>query len=80
MHCSFTGKWAEPILIVSFRTQQWPILHTAAAGVVMENWYSITASQITNKALDPPVRHALAVIVKTTVSHHVQRCVFEISE
>ncbi|KAG8221515.1 acyl-CoA dehydrogenase/oxidase C-terminal [Butyriboletus roseoflavus] len=80
MHRSFTGRGVEPIPIISFRTQQWPILNAVAVSVVMEIWYSTTVSQITNEALDPPIRHAFAVIVKTTVSRHVQRCVFEVSE
>jgi acyl-CoA oxidase len=80
MHRSLTGKGAGPIPIISFRTQQWPILHAVAVSLVMENWYTIAASQTTNESLDPRVRHGLAVIVKTTVCRHVQRCVSEVAE
>ena len=80
MHRSLTGKGAGPIPIISFRTQQWPILHAVAVSLVMENWYAITASQTTNESLDPRVRHGLAVIVKTTVCRHVQRCISEVAE
>ena len=80
MHRSLTGKGTGPIPIVSFRTQQWPILHAVAVSLVMENWYNLTASRSTNESLDPRVRHGLAVIVKTTVCRHVQRCVSEVVE
>lgn len=80
MHRSLTGKGPEPVPIISFRTQQWPILHAVAVSMVMENWYSITASRAADDALDPRVRHGLAVIVKTTVARHVQRCVSEVAE
>ncbi|KAH0828639.1 acyl-CoA oxidase [Lanmaoa asiatica] len=80
MHRSFTGKGAVPVPIISFRTQQWPILHAVSVSFMIENWYSITASQITNESIDPRVRHGLAVIVKATISRHVQRCVSEVSE
>ncbi|KAH0828679.1 acyl-CoA oxidase [Lanmaoa asiatica] len=65
MHRSFTGKGAVPIPIISFRTQQWPVLHAVA---------------ITNESVDPRVRHGLAVIAKATISRHVQRCTSEVSE
>jgi acyl-CoA oxidase len=80
MHRALTEKGAPSIPIISFRTQQWPILHAVAVSLVMENWYTITASQATNESLDSRVRHGLAVVVKTTVCRHVQRCVSEVAE
>ena len=80
MHRSLTGKRSEPIPIISFRTQQWPILHAVATSLVLENWYPIAAHQTTNESVDPRVRHGVAVIVKTTVCRQAQRCASEISE
>ncbi|KAH0828678.1 acyl-CoA oxidase [Lanmaoa asiatica] len=74
------GRAQCPVPIISFRTQQWPVLHAVAVSFMIENWYSITASQITNESVDPRVRHGLAVIVKATISRHVQRCISEVSE
>ncbi|KAF9223155.1 acyl-CoA oxidase [Gyrodon lividus] len=80
MHRSLTGKGVEPIPIISFRTQQWPIAHAVAVGLVMNNWYPIAARQTTDKSLDHRVRHGLAVIVKTTTCRHFQRCIPEVAE
>jgi len=80
MHRSLTGKGVGPIPIISFRTQQWPILHAVATSLVIDNWYSITASESANESLDSRIRHGLAVVVKTTVCRHVQRCVSEVAE
>ncbi|KIJ62260.1 hypothetical protein HYDPIDRAFT_30524 [Hydnomerulius pinastri MD-312] len=80
MHRSLTGKGVEPTPIISFRTQQWPIAHATAVGLVMSNWYPIAAKQTTDKSLDHRVRHGLAVIVKTTACRHFQRCVPEVAE
>ena len=80
MHRSLTGKGAGPIPIISFRTQQWPILHAVAVSLVLENWYSVARGQAMNASLDPRIRHGLSVIVKTTMCRHAQRCVAEVSE
>ncbi|TFK24107.1 acyl-CoA oxidase [Coprinopsis marcescibilis] len=73
------GKMNEPTPIISFRTQQWPIAHCTAAAMVLDNWYP----RIVNFAMsqrDPRLRHAFAVIAKTTICRHFQRCVPEIAE
>ncbi|KIK96164.1 hypothetical protein PAXRUDRAFT_32549 [Paxillus rubicundulus Ve08.2h10] len=80
MHRSLTGKGVKPVPIISFRTQQWPIAHATAVGLVMNNWYPIAARQTTDKSLDHRVRHGLAVIVKTTACRHFQRCIPEVAE
>ena len=80
MHRSLTGKGPEPIRIITFRTQQWPVMHAVAVGLVLENWYAVTARRVTDTSLDPRVRHGLAVVVKTTVARHIQRCVYEVAE
>ncbi|KAG9311440.1 acyl-CoA oxidase [Chiua virens] len=81
MHRCITGKASERIPIISFRTQQWPILHAVSVSLVMDNWYSVAIGQITeDPSLDPRVRHGLSVVVKTTLARHASRCVSEISE
>lgn len=80
MHRSLIGKGTVPVPIISFRTQQWPIAHATAVGLVMSNWFPTVAKQSAEKSLNHHVRHALAVIVKTTTCRHFQRCVPEVAE
>ncbi|KAH7915579.1 acyl-CoA oxidase [Hygrophoropsis aurantiaca] len=80
MHRSVLGKGTDPIPILSFRTQQWPIAQATAVAHVMSNWYTVAAKQSLDKSLDHRVKHGLAVIVKTTACRHFQRCVPEVAE
>lgn len=80
MHRSLLGKGTDPVPIISFRTQQWPIAHATAVGLVMSNWFPMVTKQSADKSMDHHVRHGLAVIVKTTTCRHFQRCVPEVSE
>ncbi|KAI5981544.1 acyl-CoA oxidase [Pisolithus albus] len=80
MHRSITSKGNAPLPIISFRTQQWPIIHATAVAHVMSNWYPIAIQQTMDMSLDPRVRHGMAVIVKTTACRHFQRCVPEVAE
>ncbi|EIW75910.1 acyl-CoA oxidase [Coniophora puteana RWD-64-598 SS2] len=79
-HRSLVGKGSEPIPIITFRTQQWPITHAVAVAHVLGAWYPRAAEMSADRSLDPRVRHALAVIVKTTACRQFQRCVPEIAE
>ncbi|KAF5354068.1 hypothetical protein D9756_007236 [Leucocoprinus leucothites] len=74
------GKGNQPTPILSFRTQQWPILHATAAAMVLDNWYPIAIDATGDPSTDHSVRHALAVIAKTTICRHFQRCVPEVAE
>ncbi|KAK2460001.1 hypothetical protein APHAL10511_008007 [Amanita phalloides] len=74
------GKKSTPVPIISFRTQQLPILHATAVSMVMDSWYPVVVRTCMQDNVDPRVRHALAVIVKTTVCRHFQRCVREVAE
>ncbi|EKM77620.1 hypothetical protein AGABI1DRAFT_108106 [Agaricus bisporus var. burnettii JB137-S8] len=74
------GKGDKPYPIFSFRTQQLPVLRATATAIVMDNWYSSLIDAVMDNTLDPNVRHAYAVIGKTTVIRHFQRCVSEVSE
>ncbi|KAG6890035.1 hypothetical protein C0995_012492 [Termitomyces sp. Mi166 len=80
MHRSVVGKRSTPIPIISFRTQQWPIVHATAVGMVMANWFPIVVEQAMKKTTDYRVRHALSVIAKTTICRHFQRCIPEVAE
>ncbi|KAF8632671.1 hypothetical protein AX17_004803 [Amanita inopinata Kibby_2008] len=80
MHRCLTGRGSVPLPIISFRTQQWPILHATAVGIVLANWFPILVKTAMEDIVDRRVRHALAVIVKATVCRHFQRCVPEVAE
>ncbi|KAG6890334.1 hypothetical protein C0992_002317 [Termitomyces sp. T32_za158] len=79
MHRSLVGKRSVPVPIISFRTQQWPIVHAAAVGMVTANWFPVVVKQVMDTT-DHRVRHALSVITKATICRHFQRCVPEVAE
>ncbi|KAF8154610.1 acyl-CoA oxidase [Crassisporium funariophilum] len=80
MHRSLLGKNNDPTPIIGFRTQQWPIAHGVAVGMVMANWFPLAVRHAMEESPDPRIRHAMSVIIKTTVCRHFQRCVPEIAE
>jgi acyl-CoA oxidase len=80
MHRSLLGKNNSPTPIITFRTQQWPIAHATAVGMVMDNWFPIAVRQALEECSDHRIRHAMSVIIKTTVCRHFQRCVPEVAE
>ena len=80
MHRCITGKHNEQVPIISFRTQQWPVAHATAVGMVMASWYPSAVQEAMKSTVDPRVRHAMAVIIKTTICRHFQRCVPEVAE
>lgn len=80
IHRSLVGKGAQPVSILSFRTQQWPMLNAIACSLVMDKWYPQLISQAMEGTADPRVRHALSVVVKATVCRHFQRVVPEVAE
>ncbi|PFH48580.1 hypothetical protein AMATHDRAFT_76654 [Amanita thiersii Skay4041] len=80
MHRCLLGKKQEPVPILSFRTQQWPVLHATAVGLVMSNWFPKAVKFAMADVKDHHVRHAMAVIIKATVCRHFQRCVPEVAE
>lgn len=80
VHRCILGKGDQPTPILSFRTQQWPVLHATATAMVLDCWYPIVIDATMDKFTDPNVRHALAVITKTTICRHFERCVSEVAE
>lgn len=80
MHRCIAGKGSDPLPIISFRTQQWPIVEATAVGMVMDNWFPLVLKAAFESGMDHRVRHAMSVIVKATVCRHFQRSVSEIAE
>ena len=80
MHRSVIGTRNQPTAIISFRTQQWPILNAVAASMVMDNWFPRVVQFAMRETKDHRVRHAMSVIAKATVCRHFQRTVPEIAE
>ena len=80
MHRSLLGKNNTPTPIISFRTQQWPVAHATAVGMVVDNWFPQAIRYAMEECPDHRVRHAMSVIIKTTVCRHFQRCVSEMAE
>ena len=80
MHRCILGKNKTPVPIISFRTQQLPILHATAVALVMASWYPVAINISMESTIDARVRHALAVITKATICRHFQRCVSEVAE
>ena len=79
-HRCILGKHNSPTPIITFRTQQWPIAHATAVGMVMSNWFPIAVREAMENTRDHRVRHAMSVVIKTTVCRHFQRCVPEVAE
>ncbi|KAF9465926.1 acyl-CoA oxidase [Collybia nuda] len=80
MHRCLLGKGDEPVPILTFRTQQWPITHATAVGMVMANWFPQIMQEAMERTPDHRIRHAMSVILKTTVCRHFQRCIPEVAE
>lgn len=80
IHRCILGKNNKPTPIISFRTQQWPILHATAAAMVLDIWYPAAIEATMDRSVHHNIRHAFAVIAKTTICRHFQRCIPEVSE
>ncbi|KAJ5169359.1 uncharacterized protein N7500_002142 [Penicillium coprophilum] len=61
-----------PKPIISFRTQQLPIMHALAQSTVLEPFAHWITAQFSDTSLEFPVRHALAVIFKGAVMQYTQ--------
>ena len=80
LYRSVIGKNASPIPIISFPTQQWPILHGIALSFVLDAWYREVSALIGEACLDRPVQHGLAVTVKTVICRSFQSSAEAIAE
>jgi hypothetical protein len=80
LHRTVTGKSNKNIPIISFRTQQWAVAESTAAGLVYEEFFTAAAQLAFHGTSDPRVRHAMIAITKATIVRHVQRCLSALAE
>ncbi|KAF5366570.1 hypothetical protein D9758_008981 [Tetrapyrgos nigripes] len=80
MHRHVIGTRNASIPVISFRTQQSPIINAVAVAMVMDNWFPRGIRFAMEETTDHRVRHAMSVIMKATICRHFQRCVPEIAE
>ncbi|KAJ6031793.1 acyl-CoA dehydrogenase/oxidase [Penicillium herquei] len=73
-------KNAEPTPIISFRTQQRPILHTLAQIAVFEPLVQVAIETFMNSFSEPAIQSAIATIVKAVLVSSSQRSLFELAE
>ncbi|KAK7008204.1 acyl-CoA oxidase [Favolaschia claudopus] len=66
--------------IFDFRTQQWPIASAVAVSLVYEIWYAEVIRASSNLEVSRPIRHAMAVIAKTTIVKSFLRITPELVE
>lgn len=69
----------ERVSIMSFSTQQRPILDGWTSGIVMESYARWTVKEFMDPRHTPPVRHALATVFKATITRAC-RVLSELSE
>ncbi|KAJ7437603.1 acyl-CoA oxidase [Mycena latifolia] len=80
MERCITDRQNKRVPIFTFRTQQWPVASATAVGYVLDNWYADVIEASRDPTLVQHLRHAKAVIVKTTIIRHFQRAVPELAE
>lgn len=74
------GKGPEKVPIISFRTQQLPVLYATAISYVLDAWRPRVIEQYMKPGLDPRVRHGMGVVFKTTVCRLVTQYAQEVGE
>lgn len=75
------GAGGKRVPIISFRTQQLPILHCLAHIAVMDAFTDWATDQHSNNAaLHPGTRHGLAVILKALFLHNGQSSLANLTE
>ncbi|KAJ7506874.1 hypothetical protein B0H11DRAFT_2169898 [Mycena galericulata] len=75
-----TGSDGSPIPIISFRTQQLPILHTLAQAQVLEAYAATSIEWFTDGGLDMTVKHGIAAALKAVMLQHVQSSLYQLAE
>jgi acyl-CoA oxidase len=75
-----TGKGGSPIPIISFRTQQRPILHVLAQTIVLEAYAKDMTQRYLDLSVDPRVRDGLAAALKVVAVQAAQMGLYELSE
>ncbi|KAG2062739.1 acyl-CoA dehydrogenase NM domain-like protein, partial [Suillus decipiens] len=75
-----TGVHGNPVPIISYRTQQLPLLHAIAQAFVLRALYKMAIKQFMDKNLDVRVRHGVAACCKAVMVQHAQFANFALSE
>ncbi|KAG1737533.1 acyl-CoA dehydrogenase NM domain-like protein [Suillus paluster] len=75
-----TGVHGKPVPILSYRTQQLPLLHAISQAYVLKALYKWAIRQFVDKSLDVGVRHGVAACCKAVMVQHAQASNFALSE
>ncbi|KAG1819095.1 acyl-CoA dehydrogenase NM domain-like protein [Suillus subaureus] len=75
-----TSAHGNPVPILSYRTQQLPLLHAIAQAFVLRALYKWAIEQFMDKNLDVRVRHGVAACCKAVMVQHAQLANCALSE
>ncbi|KAG2095717.1 acyl-CoA dehydrogenase NM domain-like protein [Suillus discolor] len=75
-----TSLQGNPLPIISYRTQQLPLLHAIAQAFVLRALYKWAIEQFMDKNLDVRVRHGIAACCKAVMVQHAQVANYVLSE
>jgi len=75
-----TGVNGNPVPILSYRTQQLPLLHAIAQAFVLKALYKWGIEQFMDKNLEIRVRHGVAACCKAVMVQHAQLANCALSE
>lgn len=74
------GKGSAKVPIISFRTQQLPILHAVAVAYVFKAWQPSVIKFLMSNEEDPRARHGLGVVFKATIARMMTNVAREVGE
>ncbi|KAG2095721.1 acyl-CoA dehydrogenase NM domain-like protein [Suillus discolor] len=75
-----TSVYGHPLPIISYRTQQLPLLHAIAQASVLRALYKWGIERFMDKNLDVRVRHGIAACCKAVMIQHAQVANYALSE
>lgn len=74
------GYGGKPVSVITFRTQQLPILHAIAQYHVLEAYLVYSTTIFKDRKVDPRVRHAIATAFKAVAVQHFQKSIKAIND
>jgi acyl-CoA oxidase len=74
------GVDGKPMSIITFRTQQLPLLYTLAQTFVLEAYAKDAAEHFVTPGLHPGVRHGIATTLKAVMVQHLQSSLYMLAE
>lgn len=77
---SVRRKVEEHLPVISFRTQQRPILHALAQVAVFEAYAEDSVQRFMQPGLKPPVRHGIATALKAVFNSATQTTLYNLAE